>query len=104
MRKEEGNALILYPDAWPVGGRIGTESGLPVDVVVIDGGLELASDPIWVSLEDTTDLVRPNRFLGPPASRRRPFGLSRRRGTLRRVHFDHPLRLSMFRATCRCRR
>ena len=31
MRKEEGNALILYPDAWPVGGRIGTESGLPVE-------------------------------------------------------------------------
>ena len=46
MRKEEGNALILYPDAWPVGGRIGTESGLPVDVVVIDGGLELASGPV----------------------------------------------------------
>ena len=68
MRKEEGSALILYSDAWPVGGRIGTESGLPVDVVVIDGGLELASDPTWVSLEDTTDLVRPNRFLGPPAT------------------------------------
>ena len=63
MRKEEGSALILYPDAWPVGGRIGTESGLPVDVVVIDGGLELASDPVWVSLgTESTRLSPPKPF------------------------------------------